>query len=137
MPKPHQTTASLTIKNTTAIRVDRRREPRVHTSRPVYVQPADPTKEQFEEVRIMKNFSSEGFYFTTDKNFYFKGMQLHVIPAIRCLNLEYDGEVSRIERLPGGEYGVAVRLLRVRNLIASSRTVTQSAYHSFARVDCA
>jgi hypothetical protein len=114
---------------------ERRREPRVQNGRPVYVQPAEPGGEKFEELRTMKDFSRNGFYFLTDRESYQPGMQLHVIPAFGAINLEYLGEVVRVERLPFGEYGIAVRLLRVRNVTDKNRTATMSAFQAFALVD--
>lgn len=115
---------------------ERRREPRVQADRLVYVQPADSSGEHFEEVRSMKDFSRSGFYFTTERLSYQPGVQLHVIPAFGGLNLEYRGEVVRVEPLPFGEFGVAVRLLHVENLAANTRTNTKSAFEAFALADC-
>ncbi len=114
---------------------DRRREPRTQTARPVYLQPADPADTYFEEVRTMANFSRTGFYFLTHTASYREGMQLHVIPAFGCFNFEYVAEVVRIERLPLGEYGIAVRLLRLGNSLVNSSTITKSAFQSFALVE--
>ena len=52
----------------------------------------------------MRDLSRSGFYFTTERNSYQVGVQLHVIPAFGCLNLEYLGEVVRVEDLPFGEF---------------------------------
>ena len=111
---------------------ERRRETRVQTARPVYVQPADPRDEHFEEVLTMKDYSRDGFYFISEKGPYYRGMKLYVIPALTCLNLEYIGEVLRVEPLPTGGYGVAVQLISIRNLMVNARTATMSAYQSFA-----
>ena len=92
---------------------ERRREARTQSERPVYVQPADPPGEAFDEVSTMRNFSRDGFYFVTERLEYHVGMRLQVIPALGCLNLEYVAEVVRVEELHGGRYGVAVNLLRV------------------------
>jgi len=113
----------------------KRREPRTYLARPVYVRSADPENEQFEEVRTMRDFSAGGLYFFTERASYFVGMQLHVIPAFSALNLEYLAEVVRVERAPAGEFGVAVRLLRVRNDAAAPRTAAKSAFQSFALAD--
>jgi PilZ domain len=114
---------------------DRRREPRTQIARPVYVEPADPQGERFEEVRTMRDISRCGFYFVTEKGSYWPGMQVHAIPTFGCFNIEFVGEVVRVEPLPAGEFGVAVRLLRVRDPIASPRTATRSTFLSFARAD--
>jgi hypothetical protein len=114
---------------------ERRREPRAQIARPVYVETADPDGEQFEEVRTTRDLGRWGFYFMTEKGSYRPGMQVHAIPAFGCLNCEYDGEVVRVERLPEGEFGVAVRLLCVRSAIAARKTVTRSTFDSFARAE--
>jgi hypothetical protein len=82
----------------------------------------------------MRDFSRSGFYFITQKGFYHKGMQLYVIPAFGCFNFEYVGEVVRIERLPFGDYGIAVRLLRMGNAVVNARTSARSVFQSFALV---
>jgi len=116
-------------------RFERRREPRVQVDRLVYVQPADADRGHFEEVRSMRDLSRSGFYFTTERNSYRIGIQLHVIPAFGCLNLEYLGEVVRVEELPLGEFGIAVRLIRVEHMAASHRSNTMSAFEAFAMGD--
>ena len=118
-----------------ASQTDRRREPRNQTARPVYLQSAGAADAHFEEVRTMSNFSRTGFYFLTHTASYREGMQLHVIPAFGCFNFEYVAEVVRIEKLPFGEYGIAVRLLRLGNSLVNSSTVTKSAFQSFASVE--
>jgi hypothetical protein len=83
----------------------------------------------------MTDFSRTGFYFVTARTeSYRKGMQLYVIPAFGCFNFEYLGEVVRIERLPFGEYGIAVQLIRMGNSILDPTTVAKSAFQSFALV---
>src|ERR1700676_5155025 len=114
---------------------DRRREPRTRSARPVYVRPADPSDARFEEVRTMTDFSRTGFYFITNRcESYREGMQLYVIPAFGCFNFEYLGEVVRIEGLPSGESGIAIRLLRIGSPAVNASTLTQSAFQTFARV---
>jgi PilZ domain len=110
---------------------ERRREPRVQVDRLVYVQAADAERGHFEEVRNMRDLSRSGFYFMTERNSYQAGVQLHVIPAFGSLNLEYLGEVVRVENLPGGEFGVAVRLIRVQNMAGANRTQALSAFEAF------
>jgi hypothetical protein len=114
---------------------ERRREPRTQVARPVYVQPADPSGAYFEEVRTMSNFSRSGLYFVTQIESYREGMQLYVIPAFGCFNFEYLGKVVRAERLPCGDYGIAVQLLRVGNSVLNTRPVSKTAFQSFAFVD--
>jgi hypothetical protein len=116
-------------------RSDRRREPRVQVDRLVYVQPANSENGHFEEVRSMRDLSRSGFYFTTERDSYQPGVQLHVVPAFGCLNLEYLGEVVRVEQLPFGEFGVAVRLIRVEKMVASNRSNTMATFEALARAD--
>ena len=116
-------------------KMERRREPRVQVDRLVYVQTADTEGGHFEEIRSMRDLSRSGFYFTTERASYQPGIRLQVVPAFGCLNLEYLGEVVRVEELPFGEFGVAVRLLRVENMVANTRSNTLAAFEAFALAD--
>ena len=119
----------------TPARSDRRREPRIQVDRLVYVQLADSGDNYFEEIRTMRDLSRSGFYFITERTSYQLGVHLHVVPAFGCLNLEYLGEVVRVEQLPSGEFGVAVRLLRVENMLADTRSNTMAAFEALAMAD--
>jgi hypothetical protein len=112
---------------------ERRRESRAAIARPVYVEAADSHGEHFEELRTTRDLSRWGFYFQTEKDAYRPGMQVRAIPAFGGLNLEYVGEVVRVETLSAGEFGVAVQLLRVHNPIAGVNTLVRSVFDSFAR----
>jgi hypothetical protein len=114
---------------------EKRGEPRVKVDRLVYVRAADADSGHFEEVRSMRDLSRSGFYFTTERHLYHPGQQLHVVPALGTLTLEYRGEVVRVEELPGAEFGVAVRLLRVESLETASRSKTLAEFQAFARAD--
>ena len=114
---------------------ERRGEPRVQVDRLVYVQPADAERGHFEEVRSMRDLSRSGFYFTTERDSYRNGIQLHVIPAFGSLNLQYLGEVVRVEKLPHGEFGVAVRLIRVQNMTGTNRSQALCAFEAFTIAD--
>ena len=116
-------------------RMERRREPRIEVDRPVYVQPIEHDAEHFEEVRRIRNFSRNGFYFVSERVSYRPGAYLYVVPAFGCLNLEYLGEVVRVEKLADGEFGIAVRLLRVVNTVAGLCTTTMEAFKAFALLD--
>lgn len=120
---------------TSSDRRDRRREPRVQVDRLVYVQLANSGDSYFEEVRNMRDLSRSGFYFTTERDSYQPGIQLRVVPAFGCLNLEYLGEVVRVEELPCGEFGVAVRLLRVEEMVFNTRSTTMATFQALARAD--
>jgi hypothetical protein len=100
----------------------------------VYLQSAPSQGEQFEEIRTLNNYSHSGFYFITERTSYFSGMQLHVIPAVSSVNCEFVGEVVRVEELPAGEYGVAVKLLRLLSLTGDSRTAVRSTFQSLIRL---
>jgi hypothetical protein len=113
---------------------DRRGAPRSQSGSLVYLQSAHLEGEQFEEIRTLNNHSSNGFYFVTDRMSYFPGMQLHAIPAATSSSLEFVGEVVRVEALPAGEYGVAVKLLRVRNATGESHTAVRSVFGSLSRL---
>ncbi len=111
---------------------DRRSEPRAQSARPVYVESADPRGEQFEEVRTTRDLSRWGLYFVTEKSSYWAGMQVHVIPAFGCFNLEYEAEVVRVEPLGVDEFGIAVRLICIRDSKADLQTASRTAFQSFA-----
>jgi hypothetical protein len=120
-------------KNTLIGLADRRRESRTRVARPVYVRSAESSEVRFEEIRTTTDFSRSGFYFiTARKESYRKRMQLNVIPAFGCFNFEYLGEVVRIDQLPFGEHGIAVRLLRLGNPVVDGLTVARIAFQSFA-----
>ena len=116
---------------------ERRREPRARVARPVYVETTDPQGEHFEEIRTTRDLAHWGFYFVTEKGAYWPGMRVCAIPWFGCLNYEYEGQVVRVERLRAGEFGVAIRLLCVRDPIATPNTLARSTFHSFARAHAA
>ena len=122
------------IEDAPGARSDRRREPRTHMDRPVYVEPVGHSYAPFEEVRTMTNFSRNGFYFITQRKDYCEGMQLYVIPAFGCFNFEYIGIVVRVEELPFGDYGIAVKLLHIGRSAMKDCTATRAAFQSFSRV---
>jgi len=86
-------------------------------------------------VRTTRDFSGGGLYFFTERPSYFVGMRLYVIPAFSALNLEYVAEVVRVEITPAVDYGVALRLLRVRHGASVPHTAVQYAFNSFALAD--
>ena len=83
----------------------------------------------------MRDLSRSGFYFVTERASYRPGIHLHVVPAFGCLNLEYLGEVVRVEKLPFGEFGVAVRLVRVETKVLNKRSTTMVAFEALALAD--
>lgn len=96
-----------------------RRRRRVKISRPVRVRPSNPEVPHFDEVRVTLSASPDGFYFTTWRDAYYKGMRVFVTlpytasPDSR--NCEYVGEVACVELLGEHRRGVAVRLLMTLN----------------------
>lgn len=119
------------VRNAGASASDRRRESRTQIARPVYIRPADPSETPFEEVQVTTDFSNAGLHFVTaQRDCYRKGMQLYLIPALGCLNFECLGEVVRMEPLPEGRCGIAVKLLRIGKPIVDDRTVKTSAFRS-------
>jgi PilZ domain len=136
MSEVQQKIFSVPAENTPPGPAERRREPRLRAPRPVYVRPAAPRGEEFEEVRTMRDFSAGGFYFLTERESYVPGMQLYAIPASGCFNLEYLGVILRVEPQPGGEYGVAVRLVRLESSRAAGDTLALSAFQAFASTEC-
>jgi hypothetical protein len=123
----------LKTKEALACQEDRREAPRSQRGNLVYLQSAHSQGEEFEEIRTLHNHSESGFYFITERTSYVPGMQLHVIPAVTSLNLEFVGEVVRVEPLPAGEYGIAVKLLRRRDLTGGDRTAVRLAFQSLIR----
>ncbi len=91
---------------------ERRRNRRVRVGQTVRVRPVDPAYP--EEVRKTANVSREGLYFITPTQHYFLGMHVHATVGYRegdPLNREELAEVVRLDKLPNGEYGVALRIL--------------------------
>jgi hypothetical protein len=94
---------------------DARQSPRAKLMQPVRVRPFDshyPT-----EVCNILNVARKGFYFITAAAHYFKGMGVHVIRNFQPddpLFHEEVGDIVRVEKLPDGKWGIAVRILRGR-----------------------
>ncbi len=98
------------------------RRRRVKISRQVRTRPSDPHDKHFDEVRVTVSASPSGLYFNTRRNSYYKGMRLFVtfpyFSASDTMNCDYLGEVLRVDELPDGRYGIAVRLVSSMNLAA-------------------
>jgi hypothetical protein len=94
---------------------ERRRTRRVKIGQPFKIRPSDPKDEHFEETNTTKNASREGIYFLTRRESYYEGMRLFVTLPHHFpndpLSQEYIGQVTRIERLQNGQWGVALQLL--------------------------
>jgi hypothetical protein len=100
---------------------DRRVETRHPGPRQVWIQGIDAGGAPIEEVQMMRNYSRSGFYFITNLHGYRVGMRLNVVPSFGGLNLEYVAEVVRVEPRAKMAYGVAVKLLHVREPMAKER----------------
>ena len=74
-----------------------------------------PGGESFEETETTSNVSREEFYFVSKRDHYVEGMRLRVTLPYHSPPLRSDREcvaqVVRVELLPDGQRGVAVRLL--------------------------
>lgn len=116
-------------------RKERRSEPRAQIARPVYVESNDAHGNRFEEVRTTRDLNRFGFYFVTETSSYRPGMRVHTINTFGSVNLEFVAEVVRVDPLPNGEFGVAIRLLRVREPFVGVHTTARSIFHSFAKAD--
>lgn len=94
-------------------RLDERRSSlRVRLEQPVYLRPADSRYE--EEVLSTVNFSRGGIYFRTERQHYYMGMHVEVAFPYRTgdsLIRTILGKVTRLERLKGNDWGVAIKFL--------------------------
>ncbi len=93
---------------------DRRNKRRVKIAQPVRVRPSEPGGVPFDEVCATLNVCRNGIYFPTDLDSYYKGMRVFVTfpysEAPGALNLDYIGEVVRVDKVPDRRHGIAVHL---------------------------
>ena len=101
--------------------VPKRRRRRCKISKPIRVRPSSPGDRQFDEVRLTVSVSPDGLYFTTWRDFYYKGMRVFVtFPYYSPPDAsrgEYIGEVVTVDSLSAHRRGVAVRFLATINQI--------------------
>jgi hypothetical protein len=94
---------------------ERRRSRRIRIGQPLKVRPSDPRDADFEETATTKNVSRDGIYFLSKNQTYRAGMRLFVTLPYHFPSdphdLQYLGQVARIEDLPDGNRGIAVQLL--------------------------
>ena len=87
---------------------------RAKIAKPLRVRPSEPKDDHFEDLPTSINASKEGIFFTTRRSSYYKGMRVFVTFPFSSphdpMNSEYVAEVVRIETLPNGKFGIAVRL---------------------------
>jgi len=102
---------------------ERRRSRRIRIGQPLKVRPSDPHDAHFEETATTKNVSRDGIYFLSKNQTYRAGMRVFVtLPyhfPTEPHDLEYLGQVARIEILPDGNRGIAVQLLSTINTNSS------------------
>jgi PilZ domain len=107
-------------------RPERRQSRRAGVSLLVHIRSTDLAGGDFEDVRTTINASRKNVYFFTRLDRYYRGMHLRIIspydPKPGVVDLEQNGEVTRVQRLDGG-YGVAVAILPA----APSRPASRSA----------
>ena len=79
----------------------------------IRVRPSSPVPGSLDEILKTLNVSRNGLYFGTARKSYFKGMRLFVTypfdSAPGAINRDYVAQVMRVDRLPNGLYGIAVR----------------------------
>jgi hypothetical protein len=97
---------------------ERRLNRRRRVSLPLYVRPSGLEEDNtFEDVRSTQNASHDGLYFTTWCRSYRTGMRVLITfpysPLPALLNVDYIGQVVRVEHLTDGRLGIAVRLLNI------------------------
>jgi hypothetical protein len=96
---------------------ERRSRRRARIYLPVYVRPTEGRYESFDDVRTTLNASSDSVYFTSWQQGYCPGMRVMVTfpfsPVPSALNVDYIGQVVRIDQLSDGRLGIAVFLLTI------------------------
>ena len=79
------------------------------------MRPSDPHDAYFEETATTKNVSREGIFFLSKNSAYRAGMRLFVTLPYHFPSdphdIEYLGQVARIEELPDGYRGIGIQLL--------------------------
>ncbi len=111
---------------------ERRRSRRIHIGQPLKVRPTDPHDVPFEETATTKNVSRDGIYFLSKNKTYRAGMRVFVTLPYHFPrdphDVEYLGQVARIEVLPDGNLGIGIQLLSSINASSapSSAALKQS-----------
>jgi len=95
---------------------ERRRSRRIRIGQPVKIRPSDPKDTPFEDNSTTKNVSRDGIYFASKLRSYYEGMRLFIIVPHHNprepLDKEYLGQVVRVDSLPEGQWGIAVKFLK-------------------------
>jgi hypothetical protein len=91
---------------------ERRVSPRAQVVRPIRIR--TESAEVPMELRQTRDISRTGFFFVTHSAHYYVGMRIYVVmgyepgdPVMR----EWLAEVKRIEKLPGGMFGIGVHVI--------------------------
>lgn len=94
---------------------ERRRSRRLKIGQPLKVFPTDPRGDARPDIGTTRNVSRDGIYFLTQQKVYQEGMRLFVTVPYHApgdlRNHEYLGQVTRVDALEEGQWGVAVQLL--------------------------
>ncbi len=92
-----------------------RRSRRAKEAKPLRVRPSEPRDEHFEDFSVSVNTSKEGIFFKTRRSTYYKGIRVFVTFPFTSeydpIRAEYLAEVTRVENLPHGRFGIALHLL--------------------------
>jgi len=101
-------------------RLEKRGKARLRLGHSIRIRPSVPGPKAVSEVSKTLNISRNGLYFGTIRDCYFKGMRLFVTYPYSstpgALNRDYVAEVVRVDQLPNGHYGVAIRLVSTIHL---------------------
>ncbi len=94
---------------------EKRRSRRIRIGQPLRIRGSDAKDAQIVETNTTKNVSREGIYFVSEVATYSEGMRLYVTVPHHAprdpQDREYLGQITRIEKLPDGKWGVAVQFL--------------------------
>jgi len=102
---------------------ERRNKRRVKIAQQVRVRPSEPIGASFDEIKATIDVCRDGVYFSTALACYKKGMRLFVtfpysdMPG--AINLDYVGEVVRVDKRTHGRWAVAVHLKTTMNAVRS------------------
>ena len=96
---------------------ERRRHRRARVAQPVRVRLSYLTEDDLDEVCCTLDASRQGLYFSTLCERYKRGTRLFITSPYSsdpgALNVDYLGQVVRVDPLPQGSWAVAVHLLTI------------------------
>ena len=91
---------------------ERRQSPRAKIVRPVRIRTDSPDLPM--EIKKTRDISKTGFFFISRSPLYHVGMRIYVVMGYEPgdpESKEWLGEVARIEKLPGDNFGIGVRIV--------------------------